>query len=389
MAGCVLVVLLLGLSGCWSQREVNNLGLVTALGIDLTPRGQIEVTMAVTHPFTAGGGQQSGGGAAGAQGRLILVRQGPTLPEAVRLAELAVPRELNLTHIQLVVLGERIARRGLDGVLDYLLRLPQMRLTTHLVLVRGAPVQRLLGLPPLMDTMQGHAMREAERKRIGLEMRLVDFFTAALSSYQAPLAPVIRLRPHTAREPQAPQQEPELAGAAIFKRGRLATYLDQPLARGAMWLRGEVRDAIITSRCPGRPDKSFSARVRRPRSQTSLQDGGQQVGFRVRLLGDLHIVDLQCPGDPSDPATLQRLETALQQDIRDRIVATIRRTQAIPADPFYFGEMVRARRPQVWSQIGGGSRWPAAWARTPVDVVVEAGITHTEVMNRPLWFTGG
>lgn len=60
---CVLLVMsLVPLTGCWSRKELNELALVMALGIDLVPEGYA-VTVQVMNPGETGNqvGGPSGG----------------------------------------------------------------------------------------------------------------------------------------------------------------------------------------------------------------------------------------------------------------------------------------------------------------------------------------
>lgn len=60
---CILLIIsLIPLSGCWSRKELNDLALVMALGIDLVPEGYA-VTVQVMNPGESG--NQKGGASGG------------------------------------------------------------------------------------------------------------------------------------------------------------------------------------------------------------------------------------------------------------------------------------------------------------------------------------
>lgn len=377
LSALALVAALL-LAGCWSRREVNDLGVVVGMGVDLTGGGLLEVTLVIAQSGAAGRGEVTGF----TRPRIVLQRQGHTITEAIRLAELASPRRLDLHHSRVVVLGERLAARGTDGLLDFLLRSPQIRLTSHIMLLRGAEVGDLFALDPLMEQLQSEALGQMGVNRAGLMIRLKDFFIARATGYTAPLLPVVVLHPHPTREQGAPPLETELSGAAIFAADRVARYLDKSQIRGAMWLRQTVQGAVITVPCPNSGDYHISARIERAERRIIPYMRGQKLSFHVQLTGEMHISDVQCLMDLVDTRTLARVQEALSADVRERVAETIRLSQAIPADPFGFGEHVRALLPAVWRRVGG-DRWPQTWARTPVEVFADITLVNVQMSRMP------
>lgn len=52
----VLLVITLFTTGCWDLKEIEDLGLVTGIGVDTAPRGKIELWVQVLNPRVVGGG---------------------------------------------------------------------------------------------------------------------------------------------------------------------------------------------------------------------------------------------------------------------------------------------------------------------------------------------
>jgi spore germination protein KC len=349
LCAAVLAFALL-LTGCWSRLEVNDLGMVVSLGVDRVEANLLEVTLSIALPCAASSGKAQP--ATTRRPRIIVKRRGRTIAEAIRLVELSSPRRIRLDHANVVLLGERFGREGIDHLIDFLMRSPQMRLSGRIVMVEGVTPGELLEQEPIMRTTQAEALRELENGRAGIMMKLKDFFIARAHAHIAPILSVARLRPHATNESGAPSFEMELAGAVVFKADRVAFHLDAEEARAVNWLLTSARNAVVTSPCPGGGPGHVSAEIAETHRKIIPSWDGRRFAFRVELGGHLSLTDLQCHMAISGPEQVQALQDVLQKQLKTRMTNVIRKTQENRADPFAFGEIIRAKYPELWAQKG-------------------------------------
>lgn len=65
MCSLVIIGTTLLLSGCWSKKELTDLAIVAALGIDKNEEGRYVGTLQIINPSNVAGGMQGGGGSQG------------------------------------------------------------------------------------------------------------------------------------------------------------------------------------------------------------------------------------------------------------------------------------------------------------------------------------
>ena len=94
------------LSGCSEANEVENLAYALILGLDLTDDGQIRVCAQI--PKITGKDDASDGSGDGSE--LVFSAEGDSFPEALSRLEWIVPRRLDLSQLQLVIVSEKMAR---------------------------------------------------------------------------------------------------------------------------------------------------------------------------------------------------------------------------------------------------------------------------------------
>ncbi|HWI53988.1 MAG TPA: Ger(x)C family spore germination protein, partial [Symbiobacteriaceae bacterium] len=120
---------LLLLTGCWSRVEVNDLAIVSLVGIDRTPEGEIELWINVVVPARAGGAPGAGA-PTGQPGNpfIMLNARGKTILHAATRLQRQLPRRLFWAHARVILLGERLARDGSLPAVDFLTRHRELRL---------------------------------------------------------------------------------------------------------------------------------------------------------------------------------------------------------------------------------------------------------------------
>lgn len=115
-----LLTLLL-LSGCWERKEVNDIAIVTATGVDLLDDESIRVTVLLAVPRLIGTTSAQGGGESKLESSAgwIVSEQGKTVMDAFTGLQDKLPRKLFLSHNRTIVVGEKLARNGIFPLLDF------------------------------------------------------------------------------------------------------------------------------------------------------------------------------------------------------------------------------------------------------------------------------
>lgn len=104
---CVLVLISIPLTGCWSRKELSDLAVAIGLGIDRTDKGY-RVTVQIVAPSLAA----ASSGGAGGPPALVVATESATIMEALRKLTTMLPRKVYLSHLSMLLLDESMARRA-------------------------------------------------------------------------------------------------------------------------------------------------------------------------------------------------------------------------------------------------------------------------------------
>lgn len=369
-AAALSLALLALVAGCWNRREIETLGFTLATGIDWDEaRGEYELTEQIARPAALT--KEAPGGRRQETAYWVFAARGRTIFAAARNITTGAPRKVWRGHTQILVVGEAAARRGVLPVLDFFARDGETR-RLFWVLVTPGRAREILSHEPRSAPVGAQGLLEMLRARGATStsgaVRLHDFLIA-LSNPVAASTGVVRLADRAAA---GPSSDYFLEGTAVFRRDKLAGYLDGTETRGMLWVQGKVKSGILSVPCPGAPAEAVGLEIIhasagiRPR----WEDGRLVVTVSIREEGNLG--DKLCARSFVQPEDADELQRAQEAAIRAEVLAALRRARELGADIFGFGLKVQRELPAVWQELEPD--WERLFPTLPVRVEVEAKV---------------
>ena len=132
-------------TGCWDMVQSDEQNYVLGIGLDVgEAEGNVSVTFQVALPsamFNEGGGER--------EQTFSLTTEEHSIEEARFDALFASSEQLNLEHVQIVVITEKLARQGIDSLLNYFFRNVMVRRSlTVVILDESGTLEDLFALEP-------------------------------------------------------------------------------------------------------------------------------------------------------------------------------------------------------------------------------------------------
>lgn len=172
-----------------------------------------------------------------------------------------------------------------------------------------------------------------------------------------------------------------VAGAGLFKSGRLVGWLSPAATRGALWLLGTATRGTVTVKTPKGSTVTLllaSAHIQR---RAVLRDGRPTVVIDIVAAGVLRNVQ-GAALHLERPATTNELDHLMGQAIQDRAQLSLQQAQSMGVDAFGFGRLIAAYGPTAWRSMA--ATWPEGFARVPVSIRVKGTVRFTgNLINGP------
>ncbi len=298
------------LTGCWDAAELQDLDIVSAVGID-AGSDEVEnrylVTVQIINEGQIAGGSGKGGSTGEAAPVTTLSATGSTISEALRKISPKSPNELFFPHVQLLVIGEELARKqGIQDLFDWIERDPEFRTLFPILIVRENKAQTILQITTPLEPIPAAKIfggLETTKKIWGeYATTRADQVIQQLNGQGANLTGVqINGEPEKGNDMSniqkiSPNTEIEIRGLAIFNKGKLVKWLDGDAARGATWVNNEMKKTVINLDC-NEEKNSIAINIMRSKAKLKAKiiNGKPVIYITVRAEG--HISEVHCAID--------------------------------------------------------------------------------------------
>lgn len=409
----LVAALTLALTGCWDRTEIDELGFILAIGLDLAPKGDLYYTFWLAVPRKlapaagGGGGGGSGGGGAGEPVHVATV-EASTLGSALALMNIYVARRLTLEHTKAFVMGEELARRGILEFLAPAARIREFRRNILVMVTRGTARDYLQKNRPSveenparwLELMAAHQSLNA----LVPKSTVHEFLMEEESNSTIPVAALTGLSQTAKQSPPAaggqreqgsgqvvlplftdmaylPGDVPryglnpaEVMGGAVFYGTKMVAELNGDEARLLTMLRGDLRHTYLAQPDPKFPGYYVGVDLRQARNPTVhvAFDGDRPIiDVKVHLEGD--ITAIQSFWDWTDQQSIPILEQAVDAEMTKRAQALVDRAKKeFHGDPFDFGEHARGLfwTWKDWADYHWNEHFPQAEVIVSVDFKV-------------------
>ncbi|WP_134702054.1 Ger(x)C family spore germination protein [Ammoniphilus sp. YIM 78166] len=379
------------LSGCWDRLEIEERAVVLAIAVDEEDPEEVSEESAVAHlggkvpeeqkrlirltvqiavPGRIPLGPGEGGGGGTEKPVWVIDVVGHTVEDAFSNLQQLVSDRLFFGHLRIIVVNEKVARKGLQNLNDALRRNAEVRRAAWMIVSKGKAAE-LVSLEPelervpalyLLATMDGSVeLGKLPNSFLGV------FWSAMTSKGQEGYLPYVELQKN---------QSVLISGLAYFKGSKMAG-ITLPIEIGNyMAIKGiNPGGYTVLVEVPGEAGAvMFESTERKSKIEVKMKDGKPHVKVKVHIEGNL-IEKSNAQFKVGSSASLHKIESQIGKNAEEAFMKLIKKTQKQGSDIFGFGEHVRGKHPTYWSQhIKEKEKWQAMYKEIPVHVQVDISI---------------
>lgn len=371
LAAILLLCLTCFLSGCWNRRELNTLGFMGMIGIDMNKTdNNLQVTLEILKA------QKMGSETAPAK---YVQATGQTLFGAIRNAGLKLDRRTFGAFNRMVIVSEEATSHVL--VFDHYFRDHEDRLPIPLLIAQGVSAADVMGIAGGIQNQPSGYLNDIwkEQRYNGktITSTVLDFFKSYLVKGKNPVAGVVRKVKKVKTGGQKQEQEYELTteGAAVFVKSRLAGFLNGTETRGYNWVESKDANWTITSSLPD-GESRFAIEVNTIHRNKEVEITNGRVKLKITLDITGNVGEVSGTADLTKPATIAMLEQAAAQSIKAEVEHTLSKLQReYQSDIYGFGQAVHRKYPREWKNMQDD--WDELFASAETEVTVKVSLTQT------------
>lgn len=354
----IIIILLFSLCGCYNYRELNEIAIVSAIGIDKTDDGY---KMAVQIMNTKKEGQDTN--SSGSQPKFIVyTAEGKTIQGILRDFVLESPRRLYATHLQLLVISEDLAKNGISDILDWFARDSESRKQFYVLVSENSQSEDILNTLTSLETLNSKKITsniDTDTRFLGVaeQTTFENVLATYLNDKQELVLPSIRLEgdsdageKNSNIEQSSPKTQIFLSPLAVFKDDKMLGYLTKEESIAMSFIKNKLKSTVIDYKCSD--NDYISSEI--ISSKTSLQPNisSNKPKVTIKINGKANINEINCDWDLENNETILKINKMLEQEIENIINDSIDSiNQRFDSDIFGFKDLFYKKDPKYYKTI--------------------------------------
>ncbi|MFC6653032.1 Ger(x)C family spore germination protein [Paenibacillus rhizoplanae] len=382
------------LSGCWDDRELNELGITSGSAYDWE-NNQWKATYQVINPSSGASGMGGGGGGSTSSPPfLTFTVKGRTIMEAIERTNLTSTREMFFSHSRITVIGESLARHGINQLIDMFLRKQDARETVFVFITQG-DAGDILDQLMQMTKNQGagiQLMIEQEAKLVSYYpgTRLYELAMALSSESRSAVLPEILLTgPQTMDETSETgvtdlPSRLALGRLGVIKGDTFVGWLSQKQAFGLSFLTNSIDSATIAfASQPTKSDKLDASFILQNSATTvrPVWDKDHYV-MNIEVKGSGVLTELGSVMDLNDRKAIREMEASLEQRVLSLVNDSWTEVKRLGADVTGFAVRIHRSDRKRWKQIEEEKSWDRVFQEIEIRPQVSIKIERTGLSNK-------
>lgn len=314
-----LFILLIS-SGCYNYKEINDMAIVSSIGIDKDNKNDKYIVSAqIMNSKESEDSEDSQ--------ITVYTKEGDTVHEALRNITLKSPRKLYGNHLSKIVLSEEVAKEGIDNILDIFNRITEVRNEFIITIVKEDKASDVLKVLTTTESIPAEYVKLSLKiadKTSGLTYatKLDEFISLYLKKGIDPVVPVLKIDKKEKKGTTInnitttnPISKIVIEDLAVTNKGKLETYLKNEEVIGYNFLRNQIQKMIIPVKCDDENNyASILILKNKTKSNAAKKDNKYIINFNIN--SEAIITEYNCKKDLTDEKVIKKLEKDTEKKIK-------------------------------------------------------------------------
>jgi len=318
-----LILLLPLLSGCYNYRELNELGITTAVSIDYKDNN-FYVIAEVINPI-----KQQDASSSNNSPFVNYNSSSSSLQDAFRKVVLESPRQLYAAQLEIIVLSEEVVNNHLEEVLEYFARDPEARTEIKIIVAKTEDSTKAITLQTLLTSLSSSNIIKSldlQSKVLGMSypVTLNELLNMYIDPYLEVVLPSMTLYGNYEIGDEkenittsSPKAIVKIDGSTITKDNKILGYLDLEESKILNLINGKLKETIIKMNYY---DGYIIFEPNRIKVSRELDIKNNII--KINISGYSKTKEIQSNIDLKDPKEVEKLNKALNMELEKKITDT-------------------------------------------------------------------
>lgn len=356
------------LTGCWDNKEVQDINYITALGVEFKD-GQYIVYVQMLD-FAAVSKQQES-----KQTEQVPIwvgrGKGATLADALIDLYTTNQQRISWGHVTALVLSETVLDpERLTQIFDLTNRSQEIRYTKWLYGTKDN-LEDLFSVSPFFQLSPLHSLlHEPKESYTQFSFIRPIQFVNFIRQYREKAATVVLPSLHIAQQKWSEnlKQHPilEVNGGFLIKNKKVMGWMSRSDLLGLRWLATQATTASIVVQSD--EGVAGSIRLENPKSSIDVIRKGEEVSYQIRLQATGTVQNMY------RQISIQEMESLTEETLRKEMLNTFLKASSLHADPYGLSLQLYRTHPKLWRKLTEHKE--EIHDETPLDLNIDVNLRY-------------
>lgn len=304
----ILLILLFNVTACSNYHELNDLAIVSAMGIEKEDN-KYKVTLEVYKEV-----KESNSGSASKESQDIS-GTGKSIDEAINNSSFASEKLLYFSHIQAIIIDSDLAKEGIQSIMDYLSRNTELSFVSYIVVSDDKKPSEILSKKEINNEIIGDAISSilnttSQNNSAFVYNKYFEFLEQYINKNQDVYAPLIKVK----------DKQIVVKNLAIFKDDKMVDTLDSLETKAFSLLTNNTDSLYYKLKFN---DGYVVIRIFEGESKIKIRDGKLVIDINVTSDIDEANTKIDTLDDENIKKLNKQMESAIKNDI-EKLLETLK-----------------------------------------------------------------
>lgn len=389
------VVICLSLTGCYDKTELDNLAYVIGIGLDVgeAQNGEdddndgenLNITYQIAIPVKIAGENNS----SGKETYTTYTVSASSLFMGNSIVNTMASKEINLSHINIILYSEEIAKKGLSGHINGLLGNTDIRPKTPVAICRGKASDFFNQITPVLETNPARYYSSIlssfnyTDESIGSE--LISFYSNAQSIDREASTVIGEISSEELNDSDSNENKDKAVfkGLAVFKAGTMIGEIPPKITDAHLLLTNALKRGNVTVKDPEDENSIATATIRQytpTKINVDVKDKVPKVD--ITLFINAHFEASNSTTDYLNPENKLKLKKAIQEKITSNIYEYLNEIKKLDSDIVGIGKYAKVKC-LTWEDYED-LHWQEIFKNSEFNVKVEVDLDISRIVFHKL-----
>lgn len=343
------------LTGCWNYHELNDLAITTGIAIDIKNDKYMVSYMIANAKKSQGEASKQDASS------VVYSGVGDSISSAYMDLNNKNPKIPYISHLEVIVISEEAAKKGVINIIDFLMRNPESRKEFYVVLSKGTEAKSILETLSPLETFPSQAIyknivsNQLDQSTIIIE-EYSDFVSKLLKQGINPVLTGVEIegnkeegKEQSSLESSTPSATIKTSYTGIFKDDALVGWANHKQTIGINILNNEAGSVLLESKCE---DEYMAATLTNIKTSTDINFEDNKPKVNLKIGADGALVEINCKKNIEETKVIEELKKQFEKSLNKMVTDSIELVQKeYKSDIFGYGNMIYKNNFKKWNQI--------------------------------------